>query len=121
MNKKAQVKRAAILGAGVMGAQLSGLFANKGIKTYLFDISIELASSGRDRLNTLKPAPLEKPENINLIIPCSYDSDIEKISKADWVLEAVAENLDIKLKVYERLLPFLKNSTNFSKSSHLIL
>ena len=110
MDKNSQVKRAAVLGAGVMGAQLSGLFANKGIKTYLFDISIELASSGRDRLNTLKPAPLEKPENIDLIIPCSYDSDIEKISKADWVLEAVAENLDIKLKVYERLLPFLKNS-----------
>ena len=110
MDKNSQVKRAAALGAGVMGAQLSGLFANKGIKTYLFDISIELASSGRDRLNTLKPPPLEKPENIDLIIPCSYDSDIEKISKADWVLEAVAENLDIKLKVYERLLPFLKNS-----------
>ena len=110
MDKNSQVKRAAVLGAGVMGAQLSGLFANKGIKTYLFDISIELASSGRDRLNTLKPAPLEKPENIDLIIPCSYDSDIEKVSKADWVLEAVAENLDIKLKVYERLLPFLKNS-----------
>jgi len=110
MDKNSQVKRAAVLGAGVMGAQLSGLFANKGIKTYLFDISIELASSGRDRLNTLKPAPLEKPENIDLIIPCSYDSDIEKISKADWVLEAVAENIDIKLKVYERLLPFLKNS-----------
>tara|TARA_Y100000748_G_scaffold192846_1_gene161491 strand:+ start:58 stop:1323 length:1266 start_codon:yes stop_codon:yes gene_type:complete len=110
MDKNSQVKRAAVLGAGVMGAQLSGLFANKGIKTYLFDISIELASSGRDRLNTLKPPPLEKPENIDLIIPCSYDSDIEKISKADWVLEAVAENLDIKLKVYERLLPFLKNS-----------
>ena len=110
MDKNSQVKRAAVLGAGVMGAQLSGLFANKGIKTYLFDISIELASSGRDRLNTLKPAPLEKPEYIDLIIPCNYDSDIEKISKADWVLEAVAENLDIKLKVYERLLPFLKNS-----------
>ena len=110
MDKNSQVKRAAVLGAGVMGAQLSGLFANKGIKTYLFDISIELASSGRDRLNTLKPAPLEKPENIDLIIPCSYDSDIEKISKADWVLEAVAENLDIKLKLYDRLLPFLKKS-----------
>ena len=110
MDKNSQVKRAAVLGAGVMGAQLSGLFANKGIKTYLFDISIELASSGRDRLNTLKPAPLEKPENIHLIIPCSYDSDIEKISKADWVLEAVAENLDIKLKVtnHDRLPEILK-------------
>ena len=110
MKTDLSIKYAAVLGAGVMGSQLSGLFANKGIKTYLFDISIKLASNGRERLETLKPVPLEKPENIDLIIPCSYDSDIEKISKADWVLEAVAENIDIKLKVYNRLLPFLKKS-----------
>ena len=110
MKTDLSIKYAAVLGAGVMGSQLSGLFANKGIKTYLFDISIKLASNGRERLETLKPAPLEKPENIDLIIPCSYDSNIEKISKADWVLEAVAENIDIKLNVYNRLLPFLKKS-----------
>ena len=76
----------------------------------MFDISIELATSGKNRLKTLKPAPLENPENIDLITPCCYDSDIEKIKQADWVLEAVAENLDIKLKVYDMLLPYLKDS-----------
>ena len=111
MAKESPIKHIAVLGAGVMGAQLAGLFANKGIKTFLFDISSELASTGRDHLKTLKPAPLEKPENIDLIIPCCYDHDMEKISQADWVLEAVAENLDIKLKVYDRLLPFLKDPT----------
>ena len=110
MTNSSTIKHAAVLGAGVMGAQLSGLFANKGIKTYLFDISIELATSGKNRLKTLKPAPLENPENIDLITPCCYDTDIEKIAQADWVLEAVAENLDIKLKVYDILLPYLKDS-----------
>ena len=110
MTNSSTIKHAAVLGAGVMGAQLSGLFANKGIKTYLFDISIELATSAKNRLKTLKPAPLENPENIDLITPCCYDSDIEKIIEADWVLEAVAENLDIKLKVYDILLPYLKDS-----------
>ena len=110
MTNSSTIKHAAVLGAGVMGAQLSGLFANKGIKTSLFDISIELATSGKNRLKTLKPAPLENPENIDLITPCCYDSDIEKIAQADWVLEAVAENLDIKLKIYDMLLPYLKDS-----------
>ena len=110
MTNSSTIKHAAVLGAGVMGAQLSGLFANKGIKTSLFDISIELATSGKNRLKTLKPAPLENPENIDLITPCCYDSDIEKIAQADWVLEAVAENLDIKLKVYDMLLPYLKDA-----------
>tara|TARA_X000001036_G_scaffold404474_1_gene411806 strand:- start:6343 stop:7608 length:1266 start_codon:yes stop_codon:yes gene_type:complete len=110
MEKNTKTLNVAVLGAGVMGAQLAALFANKGIKSYLFDITIELSSNGKDRLNTLKPAPLEKPEYIDLIIPCNYDSDIEKISQVDWILEAVAENLDIKLKVYKKLLPFLKDS-----------
>ena len=110
MTNSSTIKHAAVLGAGVMGAQLSGLFANKGIKTSLFDISIKLATSGKNRLKTLKTAPLENPENIDLITPCCYDSDIEKIKQADWVLEAVAENLDIKLKVYDMLLPYLKDS-----------
>ena len=93
-----------------MGAQLAAVFANKGIKTYLFDISNELAINGKGRLKTLKPAPLENPENIDLIVPCSYESDLEKITQVDWVLEAVAENLDIKLKVYDTILPLLKKS-----------
>ena len=120
MTNSSTIKHAAVLGAGVMGAQLSGLFANKGIKTSLFDISIELATSGKNRLKTLKPAPLENPENIDLITPCCYDSDIEKIKQADWVLEAVAENLDIKLKVYDMLLPYLKDSAILTTNTSCI-
>ena len=93
-----------------MGAQLAAVFANEGINTYLFDISNELATNGKERLKTLKPAPLESLENINLIVPCSYKSDLEKITQVDWVLEAVAENLDIKLEVYDTILPLLKKS-----------
>ena len=47
MKNSSPIKHAAVLGAGVMGAQLSGLFANKGIKTYLFDISIVLYQKGK--------------------------------------------------------------------------
>ena len=110
MSSNSTFERIAVLGAGIMGAQLAAVFANKGIKTYLFDISNELATNGKNSLKTLRPAPLESPENINLITPCSYKSNIEKIAQADWVLEAVAENLDIKLKVYDAILPLLKKS-----------
>ena len=93
MSSDSTFERIAVLGAGIMGAQLAAVFANKGIKTYLFDISNELATNGKNSLKTLRPAPLESPENINLITPCSYKSNIENITQADWVLEAVAENL----------------------------
>ena len=79
-----------------MGAQLSGHLANAGIESYLFDMNLELAEQGKESLTSLTPAPLYKPKNGDLVTPCTYESDIEKISDADWVLEAVAERLEIK-------------------------
>jgi len=103
-------EKVAVLGAGVMGAQIAGHLANAGIPSYLFDINDELAKNGVDSLTSLKPAPLYKPKNAKLVTSCTYDNDIEKIAEVDWVLEAVVERLDIKEKVYNNLLPHLKDT-----------
>ena len=110
MRIERSIKCVAVLGAGVMGSQIAALVANKKIRTYLFDISIKLSLDGRNRLKNLKPAPLVYPKNIEHIIPCCYDTDIKKIKKADLVLEVVAESLEIKLNVYDKIIPFLKDS-----------
>ena len=104
------IEKVAVLGAGVMGAQIAGHLANAGIPSYLFDINDELAKIGVDSLTSLKPAPLYKPKNAELVTPCTYDNDIEKIAEVDWVLEAVVERLDIKEQVYNNLLPHLKDT-----------
>ncbi len=104
------IEKVAVLGAGVMGAQIAGHLANAGIPSYLFDINDELAKNGVDSLTSLKPAPLYKPKNAELVTSCTYDNDIEKIAEVDWVLEAVVERLDIKEKVYNNLLPHLKDT-----------
>ena len=106
MEKK--IKKVAVLGAGVMGAQIAGHLANAGIPSYLFDMNKELAEKGKDVLTSLKPKPLYKPKNLELVTPCTYDDHIEKIAEVDWVLEAVVERLDIKEKIYQKLLPHLK-------------
>ena len=103
-------EKVAVLGAGVMGAQIAGHLANAGIPSYLFDVNEELANKGKDALTSLKPAPLYKPKNADLVTPCTYDNDLEKIAEVDWVLEAVVERLDIKESVYQSLLPHLKES-----------
>ena len=103
-------ERVAVLGSGVMGAQIAGHLSNAGIPSYLFDISMELALKGKESLSSLKPTPLYKPKNVNLVTPCTYDNDLAKIGEVDWVLEAVVERLDIKEKVYQKLLPHLKNT-----------
>ena len=104
------IEKVAVLGAGVMGAQIAGHLANAGIPSYLFDINDELAKNGVESLTSLKPAPLYKPKNAELVTSCTYDNDIEKIAEVDWVLEAVVERLDIKEKVYNNLLPHLKDT-----------
>ena len=104
------IEKVAVLGAGVMGAQIAGHLANAGIPSCLFDINDELAENGVSSLTSLKPAPLYKPKNAELVTPCTYDNDIEKIAEVDWVLEAVVERLDIKEKVYQSLLPHIKDT-----------
>ena len=103
-------EKVAVLGAGVMGAQIAGHLSNAGIPSYLFDVNEELAIKGKETLTSLKPAPLYKPKNADLVTPCTYDNDLEKIAEVDWVLEAVVERLDIKESVYQSLLPHLKES-----------
>ncbi|MEE8340665.1 MAG: 3-hydroxyacyl-CoA dehydrogenase NAD-binding domain-containing protein [Candidatus Neomarinimicrobiota bacterium] len=105
-----KIDKVAILGAGVMGAQLAGHLANAGIPSFLFDINQDLADKGVEILKKLKPAPLYKPKNTEMITSCNYDDHIEKIEEADWILEAVAERLDIKHIVYKNIIPHLKNS-----------
>ena len=105
-----QIGKVAVLGAGVMGAQIAGHLGNAGIPSYLFDINKELADKGKETLTSLKPKPLYKPKNLDLVTACTYDDDIEKISEVDWVLEAVVERLDIKDTIYQKLLPHLKDT-----------
>ena len=106
MEKK--IKKVAVLGAGVMGAQIAGHLANAGIPSYLFDVDKELAEKGKDTLKSLKPKPLYKPTNLDLVSPCTYDDNIENITEVDWILEAVVERLDVKETIYQNLLPHLK-------------
>ena len=104
---KENFEKVAVLGAGVMGAQIAGHLANAGIPSILFDVNQELAEKGVESLTKLKPAPLYKPKNASLVEPCNYDDHLEKLAEADWVVEAVAERLDIKHSVYEKIIPHL--------------
>jgi len=103
-----EIKKCAVLGAGVMGAQIAGHIANAGIPSLLFDINDELAKKGVEGLTKLKPAPLFSSKNTSLITACTYENDLEKLKDCDLIIEAVAEKIEIKHSVYKSLLPHLK-------------
>lgn len=112
-----RIEKVAVLGAGTMGAQIAGHFSNAGISALLFDINSDLAKKGVEALTKLRPAPLYKPKNTELITACTYDTDLEKLKDVDLVIEAVAENLDIKHTVYKNIVPYLKDSVIISSNT----
>ena len=109
------IRRAAVLGAGTMGSRIAAHPANAGIPTLLLDLppkpeSAErrsLAETALANLAKSKPAALFEPSLARLITPGTFDADLPKLSSCDWVIEAVAENLEIKTTLLARVLPHL--------------
>lgn len=107
------VGQAAVLGAGVMGAQIAAHLANCGIPVWLFELPAEgddpraHARRAIRKLGAQRPAPLAAPEQAQLIHPASYDTDLHRLVHCELVIEAVAERLDIKRELYARIGPHL--------------
>ena len=112
-----KIEKVAVLGAGTMGSQIAGHLANAGIPSMLFDIKQELAENGLKKLTELKPAPLFNPKDIDMIEPCNYKDHVQKIKEADWIMEAVAEKLEIKHKVYKNIIEHIKEDAILSSNT----
>ena len=90
------IRNVAVLGAGTMGAQIAGHAANAGLLVLLLDVTVEQVQAGLKALQKNSPPGLFVPEKIRQIETGSFDKDLERIRQADWVIEAVVENADIK-------------------------
>src|SRR5262245_28484528 len=106
-----QVKKAAVLGAGTMGAQIAAHLANAGIPTLLLDIVTrdepadhnKLARAGFEAAKKSKPASLFRPDGASLVTIGNFEDDLPKIKDCDLIIEAAVENLDIKRNLYEKV------------------
>lgn len=128
----ARIKKAAVLGAGVMGAAIAGHLANVGIPTLLLDIvprelteqekakgrtlndrvvRNRFAQTGKDRLLKEKPAPLFTKEVAERITIGNMEDDFATLSQVDWVIEVVVENLQVKQELFARLEQIWKPGT----------
>src|ERR1700754_4245028 len=98
--RSGMIQRAAVVGAGTMGVRIAAHLANAGIPVVLLDLSgvagKSIASAALEALTRAKPAALYDPANARLIQAGTFEHDLELLSKCDWVLEAVTENLAIK-------------------------
>mgnify|MGYP002223812443 CR=1 FL=1 len=103
------IGKAAVLGAGTMGAAIAAHLSNAGIPTLLLDIAPReedakdknsIVKSLWEAAKKLKPAPFMLAENAGLISLGNFDEDMPKLKDCDFVIEAVVERLDIKHKIF---------------------
>ncbi|HEX7387983.1 MAG TPA: 3-hydroxyacyl-CoA dehydrogenase NAD-binding domain-containing protein [Castellaniella sp.] len=107
------VRRVAVCGAGVMGAQIAAHCINAGVPVVLFDLAKDDGRGGKNaivnaalaRLKKLSPAPLAAPHLADLITPANYDENLDLLSGCDVIIEAIAERLDWKRDLYHRIAP----------------
>jgi len=96
------VRSVAVLGAGVMGAQIAAHFANAGVPALLLDVTADAARDGLKRARSLKPDPFFTSDTAKLISTGGFD-ELARITDSDWIIEAVVEQLDIKRSLLEKV------------------
>jgi len=111
MPEKLLVRRAAVLGAGVMGAQIAAHLTNAGVDTVLFDLAGKdqapnaIVDKAIANLGKLSPAPLAAKGLAAAIVPANYADDLALLEGCDLVIEAIAERMDWKQDLYKRIAP----------------
>jgi 3-hydroxyacyl-CoA dehydrogenase len=108
-----QVKKVAVLGAGVMGAQIAAHLVNVKVPVILFDLPAKdgakngIVTKAVEGLKKLKPAPLGVPEDAALIEQANYEEHLELLRGCDLIIEAIAERMDWKLDLYKKIAPYV--------------
>ncbi len=121
-----KIKKVAVLGAGTMGSQIAAHIANAGFNVLLLDLNRDVAAEGLKRALKAKPAAFMDPDFKFHIEIGGFDTDMEKIREADWIIEAVIEKLDVKRDLFGKVEQHMREdaivSTNTSGIPiHLIL
>ncbi len=110
------VRKAAVLGAGVMGAQIAAHLANAGVPVLLFDLPAKdgdkngIVNKALDGLKKLEPAPLASKAKLQYIDAANYDEHLPLLAGCDLVIEAIAERMDWKNDLYAKIAPHLAST-----------
>jgi 3-hydroxyacyl-CoA dehydrogenase len=107
------VRKVAVLGAGVMGAQIAAHLVNCKVPVVLFDLPAKegpkngVVTKAVENLKKLKPSPLGVADDAVLIQQANYEEHLALLGECDLVIEAIAERMDWKLDLYRKIAPAL--------------
>ncbi|WP_175624905.1 MULTISPECIES: 3-hydroxyacyl-CoA dehydrogenase/enoyl-CoA hydratase family protein [Oxalobacteraceae] len=117
------VRKVAVLGAGVMGAQIAAHCVNAKVPVILFDLPAKegpkngIVLRAVENLKKLSPAPLANVDYAPLIEVANYEDDLEKLKDCDLIIEAIAERMDWKHDLYKKVAPHIAANTIFASNT----
>ncbi|RAV20638.1 3-hydroxyacyl-CoA dehydrogenase/enoyl-CoA hydratase family protein [Paenibacillus contaminans] len=128
---KPTIRKAVVLGAGVMGAQIAANLAGAGVDVYLLDRLADdspereagsaqrsrLAQAGKLQLLKQKPLPYYDADDLERIATGNFTDHLHAAGEADWIIEAVSERLDVKLALFAKLAQHVKAGTIISSNT----
>ena len=123
MPKNFIVRKVAVLGAGVMGAQIAAHLVNANVETLLFELPAKEGDpSGNvtkalEGLKKLEPSPLASPAKLTYLQPANYGQHLELLRGCDLVIEAIAERIDWKSDLYRKVAPYLGADCIFASNT----
>ncbi|HEY0665053.1 MAG TPA: 3-hydroxyacyl-CoA dehydrogenase family protein, partial [Gallionella sp.] len=128
MNNNIYIRKVAVLGAGVMGAQIAAHLVNADVETLLFELPAQKNDKGEgdpngnvlkalDNLKKLDPAPVSTPSRITYIQPANYEQHLEKLRECDLIIEAIAERIDWKSDLYKKVAPYVNEHAIFATNT----
>jgi hypothetical protein len=105
------VRKAAVLGAGVMGAQIAAHLANAEVPVVLFDLPARegdpngIVNKAIDALRKLEPSPLATKDRVAYIDAANYSQHLDQLKDCDLIIEAIAEKMEWKDDLYRQIAP----------------
>jgi 3-hydroxyacyl-CoA dehydrogenase len=133
-----RIRQGAVLGAGVMGSAIAAHLANVGIPSFLLDVvpkeltdsekkkglTLEspevrnrFAAAGKKRVLESNPASFYSKEDAALITVGNFEDHLSRVSQADWIIEAIIEDLDAKRDLFSKVIPLLKERAVISSNT----
>ena len=118
------IRKAAVLGAGVMGAQIAAHLANANVKPILFDLPAKegkdksaIANKAIEGLAKLSPSPLAVASVAKQIQAANYDEHLELLRECDLVIEAISERMDWKKDLFQKVAPYIAPHATFASNT----
>ena len=115
-----KIKNVVVIGSGTMGSGIAAHLCNADIPVTLLDLKTEISKNARERIHKSRPPLLIDKSKINNIKVGNINDDFSIVEKADWIVEAVVERIDIKHQIYKKIFESRKEGAIVSSNTSSI-